>query len=137
MLRITISYTRLIEGDQSSSLFFFFKQKTAYEMTKVFGEVPEAMANTVRIADRCRVDLDEGKNYLPNFAVPAPYTLNAYFEHIVREGFAQRLPRLQALYSAGSLRHPIEAYEKRLSYEIEMIKRMEYPGHFCIVWVFI
>jgi DNA polymerase-3 subunit alpha len=114
-----------------------FYLKTAGEMQKVFGEVPEAMANTVRIADRCRVDLDEGKNYLPNFAVPEPYTLNDYFEHIVREGFAQRLPRLRALHSAGSLRNSIEDYEKRLAYEIEMIKRMEYPGYFCIVWDFI
>ena len=47
-----------------------FYLKTAAEMAKVFGEVPEALANTVRIADRCRVDLEEGKNYLPNFAVP-------------------------------------------------------------------
>src|SRR4029077_6354064 len=72
-----------------------FYLKTAAEMAKVFGEVPEALANTVRIADRCRVDLEEGKNYLPNFAVPAPYTLNDYFEHIVREGFAERLLRLR------------------------------------------
>jgi DNA polymerase-3 subunit alpha len=114
-----------------------FYLKTAAEMSVVFGEVPEALANTVRIADRCRVDLDEGKNYLPNFAVPAPYTVNDYFEHIVREGFARRLQRLRALQSAGSLRHPIEDYEKRLQYEIEMIKQMDYPGYFCIVWDFI
>src|SRR5581483_11742176 len=114
-----------------------FYLKTAAEMAKVFAEVPEALANTLRIADRCRVDLAEGTNYLPNFAVPAPYTLDDYFEHIVREGFAQRLPRLQALHAAGTLRHPLDAYEARLSYEIEMIKRMEYPGYFLIVWDFI
>ena len=114
-----------------------FYLKTAAEMVKVFGEVPEALANTVRIGDRCTVDLDEGKTYLPNFAVPAPYTLNDYFEHIVREGFARRMIRLRALHSAGSLRHPLEAYETRLAYEIEIIKRMEYPGYFCIVWDFI
>jgi DNA polymerase-3 subunit alpha len=38
---------------------------------------------------------------------------------------------------SGALRHPIEDYENRLSYEIEMIKRMEYPGYFLIVWDFI
>ena len=114
-----------------------FYLKTAAEMQKVFGEMPEALANTVRIAERCRVDIPSDKNYLPNFAVPAPYTLNDYFEHVVREGFAQRLARLQALHASGSLRHPIEDYENRLSYEIEMIKRMEYPGYFLIVWDFI
>ena len=114
-----------------------FYLKTVAEMAKVFGEVPEAMANTLRIADRCRVDLEEGKNYLPTFVVPAPYTLNDYFEHVVREGFSDRLRRLQALHASGALRHPIEDYENRLSYEIEMIKRMAYPGYFMIVWDFI
>ena len=96
-----------------------FYLKTAEEMQTVFREVPDALANTLRIADRCRVELDEGKNYLPNFAVPAPYALNEYFEHVVREGFAARLPRLQALSAAGSLRHSIDDYEKRLAYEID------------------
>jgi DNA polymerase III subunit alpha len=114
-----------------------FYLKSAAEMHSVFAETPEALANTLRVAERCRVDLDDNKNYLPNFAVPAPYTLNDYFERIVREGFAERLPRLQSLHSAGSLRHPIEEYESRLAYEIEMIKRMEYPGYFLIVWDFI
>src|SRR5437762_3888329 len=114
-----------------------FYLKTAAEMHTVFAEVPEALANTLRIADRCRVELDEGKNYLPNFAVPAPYALNEYFEHVVGEGFAARLPRLQALYAAGSLRHSIDDYEKRPASEIDMIKRMEYPGYFLIVWDFI
>ena len=106
-------------------------------MQKVFGELPDALANTMRIAERCHVDIPRDKNYLPNFAVPAPYTLNDYFEHVVREGFAQRLVRLKALHASGALRHPIEDYENRLSYEIEMIKRMEYPGYFLIVWDFI
>ena len=114
-----------------------FYLKTPEEMVKVFGEIPEALANTVRIAERCQVDIAKDKNYLPNFAVPAPYALNDYFEHVVREGFAQRLVRLKALHASGALRHPIEDYENRLSYEIEMIKRMEYPGYFLIVWDFI
>jgi DNA polymerase-3 subunit alpha len=114
-----------------------FYLKTAAEMWKVFGEVPEALQNTMRIAERCRVDIPENENHLPSFAVPAPYSLNDYFEHVVREGFAQRLTRLRAQHAAGSLRQPIEAYETRLSYEIDMIKRMEYPGYFLIVWDFI
>src|SRR5215213_1556873 len=114
-----------------------FYLKTSAEMSKVFGEIPEAISNTVRIAERCNVDIPSDKNYLPNFAVPAPYTLNDYFEHVVREGFAARLTRLRALHASGALRHPIDEYEKRLSYEIEMIKRMEYPGYFLIVWDFI
>ncbi len=56
---------------------------------------------------------------------------------MVRQGFAERLPRLRAMVSAGSLRHALDEYEPRLAYEIEMIKRMRYAGYFLIVWDFI
>ncbi len=118
------------QGDQ-------FYLKSAEEMAAVFGELPEALRNTVRIAERCLVDLDRVENHLPNFEVPPPYTLDEYFEHQVRQGFAARLPRLQALAAQGRLRHPIEEYERRLAYEIEMITRMQYAGYFLIVWDFI
>ena len=115
-----------------------FYLKTGDEMVKTFGgEFPEAISNTVRIAERCNVDLSGTENHLPNFDVPEGFTLDGYFEHIVREGFAERLERLRMLASAGSLRHTIEEYEQRLSYEIEMIRRMRYPGYFLIVWDFI
>ena len=98
---------------------------------------PDALANTMRIAERCNVVLAEGENYLPNFDVPAGFTLDDYFEHMAREGFKERLPRLQQLAAAGTLRHTIDEYERRLSYEIDMIKQMKYPGYFLIVWDFI
>ena len=114
-----------------------FYLKTPAEMWAVFKEVPEALLNTVRIADRCDVDLGASENHLPNFEVPASYTLDQYFEHVVREGFAQRLPRLRALHASGALRHPLESYETRLAYEIRLIKQMSYAGYFLIVWDFI
>ncbi len=114
-----------------------FYLKTPAEMADVFRECPDALRNTVRIAERCRVDLGEAENNLPNFEVPAPYDLDEYFEHIVRAGFAQRLDRLQGLASRGVLHHTVDEYERRLAYEIEMIKRMKYPGYFLIVWDFI
>src|SRR4051812_33122094 len=114
-----------------------FFLKTPAEMAEIFNAHPDALRNTMRIAERCNVVLEQGKNYLPNFDVPEGYTLDAYFEHATREGFMQRLPRLRQLQAAGRLRHTIEDYETRLSYEIEMIKTMKYPGYFLIVWDFI
>ena len=114
-----------------------FYLKTAEEMAKVFGDFPEALANTLRIAERCNVDLSSTENHLPNFDVPAGFTLDDYFEHIVREGFQARLPRLRDLQAKGILKHTIDEYERRLTYEIEMIKQMKYPGYFCITWDFI
>jgi DNA polymerase-3 subunit alpha len=114
-----------------------FFLKTAGEMAEAFSDFPEALSNTVRIAERCDVKLPSEENHLPNFAVPPGFTLDEYFERVAREGFAQRLPRLRELAAAGRLRHTIDEYERRLAYEIEMIKEMKYPGYFLIVWDFI
>ena len=114
-----------------------FYLKTAEEMAAVFGEFPEALANTVRIAERCNVDLSGTVNHLPNFEVPEGFTLDDYFEHVVRQGFEMRLPRLRELTARGVVTHTIDEYERRLSYEIDMIKKMKYPGYFLIVWDFI
>jgi len=117
-------------GDQ-----FFLK--SAAEMAAVFGDYPQAMANTLLIAERCDVTIPSGENHLPNFEVPEGYTLEAYFEHETRLGFAQRLERLRPLEAEGRLRHGIAEYETRLAYEIAMIEKMGYPGYFMIVWDFI
>jgi DNA polymerase III subunit alpha len=117
-------------GDQ-----FFLK--TAAQMAAVFGDHPEALRNTMAVAERCNVTIPQGQNHLPSFGVPEGFTLDDYFEHIAREGFAQRLPRLQHLAASGHLRHSIDEYGRRLDYELEMIKKMGYTGYFLIVWDFI
>ena len=117
-------------GDQ-----FFLK--TAEQMTKVFGDYPEAMKNTLLIAERCNVTIPSGTLHVPTFDVPSGYTLDDYFEHVARQGYADRLPRLRQLAGEGKLRHTLEEYDARLDYEIAMIKRMGYPGYFMIVWDFI
>jgi len=106
-------------------------------MAAAFGDYPDAIANTMRIAERCNVKLGSGENYLPNFDVPAGFTIDDYFDHVTRDGFRQRLPRLKQLAAAGALRHTIDEYERRLAYELDMIKQMKYPGYFLIVWDFI
>jgi DNA polymerase III subunit alpha len=117
-------------GDQ-----FFLK--TAEQMATVFHDCPEALRNTLLVAERCNVVIPKGQNHLPTFGVPDGFTIDSYFEHVVREGFAQRLPRLRQLVQQGRLRHTIDEYERRLEYEIEMIKKMGFPGYLLIVWDFI
>jgi DNA polymerase-3 subunit alpha len=114
-----------------------FYLKTEEEMARVFSDHLPALARTGEIAARCNVDLSFKENYLPNFDVPAGFTLDDYFEHEVRLGFEQRLPRLRELASRGVLKHTIDEYAQRLTYEVDMIKRMKYPGYFMIVWDFI
>jgi DNA polymerase-3 subunit alpha len=117
-------------GDQ-----FFLK--TAEQMAAVFKDFPEALRNTMLVAERCNVSIPKGQNHLPSFGVPDGVTLDEYFERVAREGFAQRLPRLQQLASAGRLRQSIDEYVRRLDYELAMIRKMGYSGYFLIVWDFI
>ena len=114
---------------------FYFK--TAEEMAKVFREVPEAVSRTVDIAARCNVKIEHIPNALPEFKVPEGHTPGSYFEKVAREGFAQRVPYLERLAKEGALSNPLAEYERRLSSEIEMIKKMHYEGYFLIVWDFI
>jgi DNA polymerase-3 subunit alpha len=117
-------------GDQ-----FFLK--TAEQMAAVFKDHPEALRNTLRIAERCNVTIPKGQNHLPSFGVPDGFNLDEYFERVAREGFAQRVVRLQQLAAQGRLKQSIDEYSRRLDYEIEMIRKMGYAGYFLIVWDFI
>jgi len=114
---------------------FYFK--TAAEMAQVFGELPDALSRTVDIAHRCNVKIERIPSPFPEFQVPAGHTAGSYFEKVVREGFASRLPILERQTQQGMLRNPLSEYEKRLTSEIEMIQKMRYEGYFLIVWDFI
>jgi len=114
---------------------FYFK--TAAEMAQVFGEVPEALSRTVEIASRCNVKIERIPNPFPEFKVPEGHTSSSYFEKVAREGFATRVPQLERLAKQNALANPLVEYERRLTFEIEMIKKMRYEGYFLIVWDFI
>src|ERR1700740_2254139 len=114
---------------------FYFK--SAVEMAKVFGEIPEALRRTVDIAARCNVKIERIKNPFPEFKVPSGHTPGSYFEKVVREGFATRVPYLERMAKAGALANPLVEYERRLTSEIQMIQKMRYEGYFLIVWDFI
>jgi len=114
---------------------FYFK--SAVEMAQVFGELPDALSRTIDIASRCNVRIERIPSPFPEFKVPPGLTAGSYFEKVVREGFASRLPILERQAQQGMLRNPLSEYEKRLTFEIEMIQKMRYEGYFLIVWDFI
>jgi DNA polymerase-3 subunit alpha len=114
---------------------FYFK--TYEEMLSAFGEIPEALARTLEIAERCNLRLEKKQHVFPHFEVPAGETLDSYFEKVSRAGFNQRRARLERLQADGLLRYPLEAYQDRLNREIELIQRMRFAGYFLIVWDFI
>ncbi len=114
---------------------FYFK--TAEEMAQVFRELPDAVARTVAIAERCKVKIQRVNNPFPEFEVPEGETTDSYFEKVVRRGFSSRVPQLERLAAQNQLRHSLAQYEQRLSDEIRMIQKMRFAGYFLIVWDFI
>ncbi len=114
------------ESDQ-----FYFKSYD--EMHKLWGEIPESLSNTLRIAERCHLEI-ETEQPLPPFDVPPGYTADSYFEKTVREGFQERRAYLENLAAQGQLKNPLTDYEVRLDFEIEMIKQMQFSSYFLIVW---
>src|SRR5207302_8795293 len=94
-----------------------FFVKSADEMARVFKDAPDVLVRTVAIAERCNVQLGKVKNSFPHFDVPQGFTLDSYFEHVTRQGFARRLQALQEMERLGLLKRPISEYEQRLSRE--------------------
>ena len=123
---LCISAGKLISDDDrprmGSSEFYF---KTPQEMAKLFGYSPEALANTVSIAEMCHLEIPFSQLHLPDFLVPEWQTQDTYLETICRE-------ELALLGLTGN-----EDYEKRLAFELGVIRRMGYSGYFLIVWDFI
>jgi DNA polymerase-3 subunit alpha len=114
-----------------------FFVKSAEEMQRVFQHAPDVLTRTMAVAERCNVKLGKVKNPFPYFEVPSGYTLDSYFEHVSREGFARRRSLLSELESAGRLKNSIATYEQRLTQEIAIIQQMKFSGYFLIVWDFI
>ncbi|MEW6051192.1 MAG: DNA polymerase III subunit alpha [Candidatus Zixiibacteriota bacterium] len=96
--------------------------KTAEEMEQRFGDFKEAMANTVRIAEACNLEIETGKLKLPVFPIPQQYVdADAYLRHETEAGLRERYPKIT------------EEIRKRMEYELGVIKQMGYAGYFLIV----
>jgi DNA polymerase-3 subunit alpha len=114
-----------------------FYVKSYQEMQRLFGDMPQALSRTLDIAERCNLKLEKIRRPFPHFEVPPGYTLESYFEHVVREGFARRMDALRELDRQGRLRHGVAEYEQRLAREVAIIQQMQFAGYFLIVWDFI
>ena len=116
------------EGNQ-----FFVKSHE--EMYRVFKDAPDVLSRTLDIAERCNLKLEKVSSPFPHFDVPPGFTLDSYFEHVAREGFARRLEVLRPM--EGRLKHSLSDYEQRLARELAIIQQMKFSGYFLIVWDFI
>ena len=102
-----------------------FYLRSTEEMEALFAAYPDAVENTQRIADRCRLEFTFGKYHLPEFKTPDGYDSRSYLRKLCDDGFSER-------YGAGK-----ESYRKQLAYELDMIERMGFTDYFLIVSDFV
>lgn len=110
--------------------------KSAEQMAELFADVPSALTNSRLIAERCTVEMQLGKYFLPDYPVPAGMTIDEYFRQLGREGMAQRLKVLLPP-EADQREQREQAYWQRLELELDVIIQMGFPGYFLIVADFI
>ncbi|AHV96644.1 DNA polymerase III subunit alpha [Paenibacillus sabinae] len=108
--------------------------KSGEEMAALFPHVPEAVANTAVIAERCNLELEFGKHILPAYS-PLPEGLDAaaYLRRLCEAGLEERYKDTPRWESEESRR----LAEERLSYELGVIETMGFSDYFLIVWDFI
>ncbi len=111
----------------------YFKSQS--EMVALFADMPEALLNTVEIAKRCNLEIELGKNYLPNFPTPNRESLDTY---LVQQSHQGLVARLQSLYPNADMREiKRPEYAARLEFECKIINQMGFAGYFLIVADFI
>ncbi len=124
------SYAEAKERHHGSSDMYL---KSAEEMAQLFSAHPQAIENTLKIAERCAIKLKLGEPMLPSFVVPEGYDLEGYFRHVSREGLESRFVDFDAIGKKVDK----DAYRARLVLELDVIAKMKFPGYFLIVWDFI
>ena len=106
--------------------------KTAEEMQQAFAHVPEALANTLRIAEKCDLDLAFGRHIFPVYDLPEDVTPEEEFRRLAREGLKKRLEK----HPERERLDPVP-YRERLEQELDVITEMHFADYFLIVQDFI
>lgn len=108
---------------------FYVKSET--QMRRFFSEIPEAVDNTVKIAEMCNAEYDFNTIHLPKYDVPSGFTDNKqYLKYLVTTGLENR-------FKIRGAAAETEVYLKRAEYELDVINSMGYTDYYLIVWDFI
>lgn len=100
--------------------------KSPEQMKELFADTPKAIENTIKIAERCNLQLELERNLVPEFPLPTGFdTESQYLDHLANEGIKKRYDKITP------------DIQKRLDYELKVIRQMGYSGYFLIVMDFI
>lgn len=103
---------------------FYFK--SVDEMREALKDYPpEAISNTLEIANRCQLKLEYGESVMPKYEVPEGHTNDSYLKELCYQGLREKYGELS------------EEIRKRLDYELDIISKTRYSGYFLIVWDYV
>ena len=118
---------RMTDEDRMKFQTNDFYIKSPEEMKEFFKNIPEALENTVKIAEKCNVDFEFGHTILPNYDVPEEFeTHYDYIKKLCDDGILSRYGE-----------NPTKEILDRAEYELSVIKKMGYVDYFLIVWDYI
>ena len=100
----------------------YFYLRSPEEVAELFSDLPEAVENSVRIAEMCDLELKFGELHLPEVALPQGLTAEEHLAALCREGFRQRFPE------------PTPEQEERLRHELDVIGQTHFADYFLVVW---
>ena len=110
-----------------------FYYKTTDEMATLFAAYPEALENTVKIAEKCNLELEFSTVHLPHYPCPAGYTSEEYLRKLTEEGWKRRVEQNMIGYGSSGEPHAESEYRERMEYELSVIGSMGYADYFLIV----
>jgi DNA polymerase-3 subunit alpha len=112
---------RFVDDENRMKMTSDHSMRSFEDLAESFKEVPEALSNTVKIAEMCNVKLELGGILIPDFPVPKEFTIKTYLKKLVDEGMKERYPDISAELA------------ERFEYELQVIEKMGYEGYFLIV----
>ena len=102
--------------------------KSPAEMSELFRDFPEAVANTLEIAERCTLNLEFGKSKYPEYPIPNGKTREVYLRERCEQGLAERY---------GERAESDRELRRRLDYELGVLEKAGFVSYILIVWDFI
>lgn len=102
-----------------------FYLRSTQEMVELFADYPEAIENTVKIAERCNIEIPTGKLIFPKFPLPKGETSESYFRKLAYKGLREKFKKVTP------------EMEERLEYEMDIINKKGYPTYFLITQDFV
>ena len=117
------------DTDRMSMLGEDYSMKSNSQMIEAFSDVPEAIENTLKIADKCNLEIKLGETQLPYFEVPKGFDGNSYLRHICEKG-AEKIYKKKFSDLSSKVK-------ERLDYELSIISNMGWPSYFLIVADFV